>query len=393
MTDGEIALENEEERSADVAEACLRSEGFRDDLESELAALWARVLGVDTVGVSAPFLHLGGDSLSAIDLIEQMRTAFGLDLPQAELLRCGTVEHCAALIRAGTRPDRGSLIVPLNPKGSGPPLYLVHDITGEVLSYSNLVRHLGPDQEVYGIQSRGFDGIEPFQTFEEQAAAYADALRAAQPHGPCVLGGYSQGGPLAYEMARQLRESGPEVLLVVIIDAANYNPIPPLRWDARTLARSLRNVPLWILDEGLHMPRQEFRRRLEVQQSRFAQWLSERLERLRRLTTFGRQRDRREPSAAKEVSSGYLIFFEASYRARRRYFPGPYPGRMVLIRGRTQPLTLPDRHDMGWGGLPGDGLEVRVVPGGHNLLLPPFVARVAQELRECLRAVRVGNAD
>jgi thioesterase domain-containing protein len=189
-------------------------------------------------------------------------------------------------------------IVPLNLNGSGPPLFLVHDITGEVLSYSYLVRHLGPGREVYGIQARGFDGIEAFRTIEEQAASYVDAVRAARPDGPYVVGGYSHGGTVAYEMARQLREAGSEVLLVVIIDAPNYNPTPPLRWDARTVAAGLRNVPLWIRDELLPMPRNEFRRRFQVRRSHFARWLGDRLERRGRAATAGGAPDRRAPSAA-----------------------------------------------------------------------------------------------
>jgi acetoacetyl-CoA synthetase len=362
-------------------------EGSGDGLERRLAALWARALEVDAVGVGDRFLDLGGDSISAIDLLKLMRDDFGLELAPAELLRAGTVERCAALIRAGSRPDRGGLIVPLIGEGSGAPLFLVHDVTGEVLSYSHLVRHLGPGREVYGIQSRGFEGIEPFRAIEEQAAFYVDALRAARPDGPYVLGGYSHGGPTAYEMARQLRAAGAEVPLVVNIDAANYNPTPPLRWDARTLAGGVRNIPLWIRDELLQMPRGEFRRRLQVRRSRLARWLGERPGRLERAATAGGEPGRREPSAAKEGQAAYLTFFYASYDARRRYIPGPYPGRMVLIRGRTQPLTLPHRHDLGWGDLPVGGLEVRVVPGGHNLLLPPFVERVADELRDCLRAI------
>ena len=79
-------------------------------------------------------------------------------------------------------------------------------------------------------------------------------------------------------MARQLREAGSGALLVVIIDAANYNPTPPLRWDARTLAGALRNVPYWVRDELLQMPRDEFRRRLQLRRDRLARrggaWLA-----------------------------------------------------------------------------------------------------------------------
>src|SRR5881275_1478216 len=167
MSDQERVSESNVGRAAD--------DGPRDGLERELASLWSRVLDVESVGVHDHFLDLGGDSMSGVDLIREMLASLGLAIPPAELIRGGTVAHCAALIRAGSRPGRGDLVVAMNPKGSGPPLFLVHDITGEVLSYTNLVRHLGTGRQVYCIQGRGYDGaeaarIEPFRTIEEQAS-------------------------------------------------------------------------------------------------------------------------------------------------------------------------------------------------------------------------------
>ncbi len=392
MSDEERPSEIDGDRPAVEGAPRGGSDGPRDEFERGLASLWARVLDVESVGVHDHFLDLGGDSMSGVDLIQQMHASFGLAIPQVELIRGGTVAHCAALIRAGSRPDRGELVVPMNAKGSGPPLFLVHDITGEVLSYANLVRHLGTGRQVYCIQSRGFDGaeptpIEPYRTIEEQAATYVDALRAARHDGPYLLAGYSHGGPVAYEMARQLSEAGSEVLLVVIIDAANYNPTPPLRWDARTLAGALRNVPYWIRDELLQMPWVEFRRRLQLRREQVARRGGEWLARLVGQTRAGRGPDGSRSPGSGEVKARIEAFIGASYDARRRYVPGPYPCRTVLIRGQAQPLSLPHRHDLGWGGLPGGELEMRVVPGGHNLLLPPFVARVARELSDCLRTI------
>src|SRR3954468_6812596 len=121
MSDHERTTESNGDRV--VAEGAPRvgSEGPRDGLERELTSLWARVLDVESVGVHDHFLDLGGDSMSGVDLIQQMRAAFGLAIPPAELIRGGTVAHCAILIRAGSRPDRGELVVPMIVKGSGPP--------------------------------------------------------------------------------------------------------------------------------------------------------------------------------------------------------------------------------------------------------------------------------
>src|SRR3954452_9123576 len=99
MSDQERASESNAGRAAAEGTPRVGSDGPRDGLERELASLWARVLDVESVGVHDHFLDLGGDSMSGVDLIREMRASFGLGIPPAELIRGGTVAHCAALIR------------------------------------------------------------------------------------------------------------------------------------------------------------------------------------------------------------------------------------------------------------------------------------------------------
>ena len=82
------------------------------------------------------------------------------------------------------------------------PLFCVHPVGGEVVAYRELARRLGSGQPVYGLQSPD----PPIQDLREMAAHYLEALREVQPEGLHRLAGWSMGGVVAYEMARQLAE-------------------------------------------------------------------------------------------------------------------------------------------------------------------------------------------
>src|SRR6185436_19732031 len=154
----------------------------RDVLELELAFLWSEVLGLPGVGVRDNFFALGGHSLLAVQLMARVRQRFGRELPLAALFQGGTVEAMAALLRDGAPAGESSCLVPIQPSGSEPPLFLVHPAGGDVLCFAGLARHLGPDQPVYGLQSRGLAAAEePLGRIEEMAALYVREIRRVQP--------------------------------------------------------------------------------------------------------------------------------------------------------------------------------------------------------------------
>src|SRR5262249_23036704 len=104
--------------------------------------------------------------------------------------------------------------------GASPPLFCVHPIGGEVLCYRDLARALGAQRPVYALQAPGVDGRSaPLQSVEEMAAHYLTAMRTVQAHGPYFVGGWSVGGLVAFEMARQLEIEGEEVGLLALIDS------------------------------------------------------------------------------------------------------------------------------------------------------------------------------
>ncbi|MFP5285448.1 MAG: alpha/beta fold hydrolase, partial [Thermoanaerobaculia bacterium] len=142
------------------------------------------------------------------------------------------------------QPARPKALVQLQAgDGSRPPFFCVHAIGGSVFSYGELARSLGPSQPFYGVQSPGLDGGPLLDEVPAMAAAYLAELEAAAPNGPVLLGGWSFGGVVAFEMARQLRARGREVPLVLLLDS--YAPsgadLLAERSDADLLAPFLRD--------------------------------------------------------------------------------------------------------------------------------------------------------
>src|SRR5207248_9388458 len=118
-------------------------------------------------------------------------------------------------------PTSFSPLVPIQRAGSRPPFFCVHPLFGDVLLYQPLAGLLGSDRRFYGLRATESEGSStPPQTLEELAADYVVAIRGVEPHGPYLLGGFSLGGVVAFEMARQLRAAGHEVGLLAVIDSA-----------------------------------------------------------------------------------------------------------------------------------------------------------------------------
>ena len=102
-----------------------------------------------------------------------------------------------------------SSLVPIRPKGTKTPLYLVHGAGLHVLMFQTLAANMDPDQPLFALQARGLDGMaQPLNRMEKIAAFYIQEILQQNPEGPYALAGYSFGGLIAFEMAKQLREMG-----------------------------------------------------------------------------------------------------------------------------------------------------------------------------------------
>jgi len=342
----------------------------RDPLELALAHIWAEVLGLPAVGVRDDFFALGGHSLLAVQLTARLRSHLGHDIPLVTLLRHPTVERLAQALREGGGPTRRSALVELA-AGEGTPLFCIHPIGGEVLCYVPLARHLAPERSVYGLQAP--DREQPFATIEDMAAEYLDSVRKVQPEGPYTLAGWSLGGVVAFEMARQLENQGEAVDAVLLIDS--FAP-------AAGAAEALEGGAL-VASFAFDLARQ-----LGIDLAGLPPDLLEREpeDLLHHLATQAEAAGLLPPGLdTGELTRRYTLF-EANHRALASYNPEPGSTRLLLIRASKRPIgRAQPEHDLGWTNLAAGSLEIHELPGDHyDLLREPAVAALAAIVRETL---------
>ncbi len=105
------------------------------------------------------------------------------------------------------------------------PLFLFHATFGTVQCYRKLINSLDEGQPVYCILSEGIrNPINPHSNMQSIAQNYVELINSVTPNGDVILGGYSQGGVIAYEVARQLQICGRSVDRLIMIDS----PYPPI---------------------------------------------------------------------------------------------------------------------------------------------------------------------
>ena len=191
----------------------------RTPQEQLLAELFAEVLGLAGVGVDEDFFDLGGHSLLATRLITRIRDTFGVELGLRTLFETPTPAGVAARLHVGDPRDAFEVILPFRSQGHRSPLFCIHPGGGISWSYCGLIKHLGPDHPIYGVQARSLARPEPRPTSVEQMAAdYADQMHMIHPAGPYCLLGWSFGGIVAHAVATELQQRGKQVALLAVLD-------------------------------------------------------------------------------------------------------------------------------------------------------------------------------
>ena len=355
--------------------------GPRDETEVLLCQIWGELLKLKSIGVNEDFFQIGGDSLMGAVMFTEVEKRTGVRLPIEAILRNATVERLAVYIEAARQlrnPDGWSPWVEIQPRGDRQRLFLVHGVGGGMMwGYANLSRHLGDSQPIYAFRARP---VSPL-TINEMAEHYVRDLRAFQPEGPYLLGGYCFGGNIAYEMARMLMKQGQRVDLLVL-----FNSSPPnCSYDCMTITplfvgRFFLNLTHWFIG---------FVKWRRVKQLRFLRWKLQMLQR-RVGKWFGRGR----PADALEVETQVDLstvpiadhsLWTAHVRANGLHQASVYHGKVTLLRTLGHPFDCNYDPLCGWADYAKGGITVKVLPGLHESLLEePQVRLAAQELKTLL---------
>ncbi|GAA6615938.1 non-ribosomal peptide synthetase [Scytonema sp. NUACC26] len=368
----------------------------RTPVESKLAKIWAKTLNLQSLGIQDNFFDLGGNSLLAIRLMEDIHQEFKRELPLSFLFLHPTIEKLANFLVREQYTQHWSPLVSIQPNGSNPPFFCIHPIFGTIFPYYEVAYHLGKNQPFYGLQPLGLDGESvPFKHIEDMAAYYIEAIRTLQPRGPYFLGGWSFGGLVAFEMAQQLYKAGYEVALLAMLDTvAPVSSLQPSLGDSvnflfSTVARYIWSFLfdyLYLIVNSHQVDR--FIDRVPYL-NQIADWMRNNL-----LSPFHLQELSLSNVITQESKSQILReltirpmmnVFRANSQATISYVPQLYPNRVTLFKSSVQSGTTNRDSSLGWGQLALGGVEVHQIPGNHlTMLRKPHVKVLAEQLQVCI---------
>jgi len=346
----------------------------RNPTEALLAEIWSEVLGIDRVGVADNFFDLGGHSMLAVQVMSEIERRCGRRLPLASLFQEPTIEHLGRLLAEPEASSTASSLVLLASGGGDRPFFCIHPGGGTVFCYRALAEHFGGERTFYGLQAVGVDGLNPpHEEAEQMAAYYIDTIRTVQPAGPYLLGGWSLGGNIAFETARQLAQQGEEVALLALFDAG---AMPPTRQPKEDDFLPLM-MDLFPDSEALSL--EELRAMSPQEQLAYF---------------VDRAAQAQIVMGTGDAEAGRHVFevFKANLKVLHDYRPKPYPGKVTLFRAEHQDDAWGAAHDpqLGWGAWAQGGVEVHTIPGSHiHMVIEPNVRVLAEKLRRCLAVAGV----
>lgn len=341
----------------------------------QLLQIWQELLGIEQIGIQSNFFHLGGHSLLAARLINRIEQVFHKQISLATLFAGPTIEQlAAALLREETDEpvDLGPAesctrapVVTVQAGRTRRPLFYLHgNWDGPSFYCFPLARQLGFEQPFHVLEPYKFADLSIAPTCETIAAAHIAAMRAIQPHGPYLLGGFCNGGVIAFEMAQQLRAQGETIDLLVLIEPG----VAPfsLRFSRRlvqALCRPFRLPPDRQLDYFLRM-------------RHFIRWAFPR--------NWGKLPLYPSRQALRQDETGIYSWVAADYQHRQ------YPGKVTFLWARAKR----DSRRALWGQVNTQdehGGENYIIPGSHFDLVTDQLHLTAAQLRECLERVQHGQ--
>ena len=349
----------------------------REDITGQLIGLWEKVLERSPVTLDDHFFEMGGNSLLAVRLVVEINRLFKTDLRSVVLYENPTIRQLAAVVESGTgRWEDADVIWVLRGNG-GRPVFVLNVFSELFALASKLaqrpesfrVSHVSWEDSTLQAAARLQTALMP--TLHEIAKPHTARILKSNLTKPVVLMGFSYGGPLAFEVAHQLKKAGAAVDAVILLDADLRMPriervkqwVRELRAKfARHLQNTFRHGPAYLYRKASERRQQDQKRSLTAS---------------------------RDPLVLD--TTDHAVRWEFIERiwinALRRYRPQPLDAHGFLIRAEQTSYTRGQNYDgcLGWRGLYTRGLVSLVVHGDHfTMWHAPHSNRLAEHLIQSL---------
>lgn len=246
-----------------------------DLLELEIREMWCRLLRRDDIGLDEDFFEAGGDSIAAVQMLLDLEKLAGRPYPESELAGL-TIRHIAEVLKSRlpaeggcvVQAKAGSALAPFHDEleskdlwtrlravrrmartlhgeasiespAAGIPFFFCHgDFQARGIYAHQLAALLPEDQPVYLLHPEREPSVGT--TVEDLAHQYLDAVRRLAPGMPVILGGYCNGGYVAWHLAHLLRAKGIEVLAVLLVETPSINAWRSVRFFGSLLRHAPR---------------------------------------------------------------------------------------------------------------------------------------------------------
>ncbi|MBT3383227.1 MAG: amino acid adenylation domain-containing protein [Prolixibacteraceae bacterium] len=201
--------------------------------EEILKQIFEEYLDVEKISVEDNYFELGGDSLTAVHIMQKIEEIFGMKIPISMLYKYSSIRKLSNEITDQSINSKVSSIIPIKEQGSKDPVFFIHNMVGSVLGYKDIIKNIDNQYPVYGIQSNyNEDIIDENDGIEKLSAIYIKNILHLVKHKSVVLIGFSFGGVVAFEMARQLLKLGYKTRLIAVDTNMSfyYKKMFPIRY-------------------------------------------------------------------------------------------------------------------------------------------------------------------
>jgi len=184
---------------------------------ASIRVLMGRITGNAAAHDDQSFFDIGGDSLSAVRLMEQINHELGSGLNIADIYEHPTPRGLADLVNRRSRREDWLAVTPIR-SGRDRPLFFAYG------NARKLAAVLPEELPLYWVVHGRRGVVYPTADIHELAGSHLDRIREIQPRGPYRLAGFSLGALISMAVARSLRDAGHEVSLLALIDPTSPQP-------------------------------------------------------------------------------------------------------------------------------------------------------------------------
>ena len=347
-------------------------------LADTLKQIWSESLNHAGVKETDSFFALGGDSLAAVAMATEVERRTGLPVPVGQIYLTPVLMEFREALERMDPDSKAPIFIPMRESdGKLPTLFGVAPAMGGIFHFKDLAEALPPGQGFAVLEPQvAASGAHPYDSVEDLAAHCLTVMRSKQPQGPWLLAGYSFGGIVAWEMARQMEASGDPPALLMLLDT-NSRHSYAIPGDLNSAERVLAKARFVIHCGRI---RSDFGEPFYLARC-WPLFVKKVVE-----SVIGRPHQRLpgQPLGAADMEVAAQRSLSKTYQRCH------YNGTVHLFRSDHQ-LTLHREidYDLGWSEHTGDGkLHIITVPGDHfSLMRHPSSVRLARHFMEGIAAV------